>query len=120
MKIAGVTKEITAAIRQLIADHLSGPEGEVSHEIVRRAHALPVYSDIGGTLFLTPAGEILCSPSDSTGPPTPERNAKWQLVALVRAADKYPQLKQLRPVPDPNSVQCPACAAGVRLPSTGP
>jgi hypothetical protein len=104
-----IPADVAAAIRQLIADHLSGPEGPVSHENIRRAQALPVYSDIGGTLLLTPTGEILRSPIDSTGSPTPEPDLRWRLLALVRAADKYPQLMQLRPIPDQDSTQCLVC-----------
>ena len=108
-RLGPISGETSAAIRQLIAEYVAGMEDDVAHAATRRVEALPVYSDVGGSLLLAPNGDILCLPTDSHGPPTLERDPQWQLVARVKAAEKYPQLKALLPIRDDQSVQCHSC-----------
>jgi hypothetical protein len=95
-------------IRRRLAEYLSNPAAEFQ-DVARRHDALPVYSDFGGTLFLTPSSTVLCLPADSVDLQE-EHSPEWRLVALVRAAEKFPELQSLLPVRPDNAPACAACA----------
>lgn len=102
---------LNGVIEQLIAEYLSGPEGPVSHDQVRRAHALPVYSDMGGCLLITPEAEILALRHEGPDRAQPEVDPRWRRVAFTRAAERFPQLAALRPKRPSDGVDCPRCGA---------
>ncbi len=54
-----MTPKMASAISSLIAAHLIGPDALGLHRVVREWQALPLYSDIGGTILITPAGQFL-------------------------------------------------------------
>ena len=95
-------------IRQRLAEYLSNPAAEFQ-DVARRYEALPVYSDVGGTLFLTPSSQVLCLPADSVDLHE-EHSLEWRLVALVRAAEKFPELQSLLPARPDNAPACAACS----------
>ena len=53
-----VTIATSSAIRTLVAA-LAGPDPWGIHRVARQHEALPVYGDLGGTLFVQQSGEIL-------------------------------------------------------------
>jgi hypothetical protein len=95
-------------IRQRLAEYLSNPAAEFQ-DVARRYDALPVYSDVGGTLFLTPSSQVLCLQADSVDLQE-EHSLEWRLVALVRAAEKFPELQPLLPARPDNAPACAACS----------
>ena len=95
-------------IRRRLAEYLSNPAAEFQ-DVARIYEALPVYSDVGGTLFLTPRSRILCLPTDSVDLQE-EHSPEWRLVALVRAVEKFPELHPLLPVRPDNAPACAACS----------
>lgn len=95
-------------IRRRLAEYLSNPAAEFQ-DLARRYDALPVYSDVGGTIFLTPSSKVLCLPTDSVDLQE-EHSPEWRLVALVHAAEKFPELQPLLPVRPDNTPACAACS----------
>ena len=53
-------------IRRQLAAYLTDPAAEY-RDVAIRFEALPVYSDMGGTLFITPSLQILVMRSDDGG-----------------------------------------------------
>src|SRR5687768_15749023 len=95
-------------IRRRLAEYLSNPAAEFQ-DVARQYDALPVYSDVGGTLFLTTSSKVLCLPADRVDPQE-EHSPEWRLVALVSAAEKFPDLQPLLPVRPDNAPACAACS----------
>lgn len=103
-----MSHDVEIQIRRRLAEYLSNPAAEFQ-DVARRYDALPVYSDIGGTLFLTPSSKVLCLPTDSVDLQE-EHSLEWRLVALVRAVEKFPELQPLLPVRPDNAPACAACS----------
>lgn len=105
-----MTSEISPALSQriseLILDYLADPLSP-HRDLAEATRALPVYSDMGGTLLLTPGGEILMRAHDTDEPPAPESSPCWRLIALVRASERHPELAALLPR---RPADAPACA----------
>jgi hypothetical protein len=109
-------------IRSLVDRWLVSPPNDPElAETVRTSGALPVYADMGGTLFLRPDGEILVLEHDSTDAPQIEADPGWNITALVVGAEKYPELAQLLPARPPGTANCEECEGrgAVRLGSIG-
>lgn len=104
-----------SAVDQRIREYLERPEGPVPPDLVRRLEALPVYADMGGVLLLTPDGRVLRLPHEPADAPAVEADPQWSLVALVRAAEAYPELAVLLPVRDAASEECAECGGSGRL-----
>jgi hypothetical protein len=100
-------------IRRQLAAYLTDPAAE-HHDVAIRFEALPVYSDMGGTLFITPSLQVLVMRSDE-GSLSEERSSEWRLVALVAAAERFASLKQLLPSRPSAAVDCSVCAGTGRL-----
>jgi histidine triad (HIT) family protein len=92
----------------LIARYLEGPDALSVCDIVKTNNALPVYADMGGILFLRPNGEILCLPDDGSSL-KPETDLSWCTIALVSAAEKYPELSFLLPPRPETAKDCSDC-----------
>ena len=100
-------------VRRRLAEYLTDPAAEHG-DVASRFEALPVYSDMGGTLFITPSLQILIMRSDE-GALSEECSPEWRLVALVAAAERFPELKQLLPTRPSGASDCSACAGTGRL-----
>lgn len=112
----GVNSEIVeAAVERRIREYLTGPDGPIPHDLVRRLEALPVHADAGGIVFLTPDGRVLALPDDPADAPAVEADPQWRLVALVRAAEAYPELAVLLPARDAASEDCTECVGTGRV-----
>jgi hypothetical protein len=99
------------AIERCLSQYLKDPWDCINLvELARRHSALPVYADVGGSLFLTPEGQVLAlSHADGNDSLRPEEEPMWQLVAFIGAAEKYPELKALLPCRRPLEPDCPTC-----------
>lgn len=104
---------LQALIRPRLAEYLSDAGAEF-RDVARQFEALPVYSDLGGTLFITPSLQVLTMRSEETilGE---ECSPQWRLVALVVAAERFPELAQLLPVRPGNVAPCAMCSGTGRL-----
>ena len=100
-------------IRRQLAAYLTDPAAEY-RDVAIRFEALPVYSDMGGTLFITPSLQILVMRSDDGGL-NEESSPEWRLVALVAAAERFAALKQLLPSRPSAALDCSVCAGTGRL-----
>lgn len=102
-----------ALIRRRLVEYLSDAGAEF-REVASQFEALPVYSDLGGTLFITPSLQILTLRTEENilGE---ECSPQWRLVALVAAAERFPELSQLLPVRPGNVAPCVTCSGTGRL-----
>jgi hypothetical protein len=95
-------------IERHLAAFLAGPANEFTL-IAGEHRALPVYSDIGGSLFITPSLEILAVDKAGHVSRLSEQAGQSRLIALVSAAEMYPDLQCLLPMQPENAVQCSLC-----------
>src|SRR3954454_20804853 len=105
-----------ALIQSLVERWLASPDRTDLTEAVRGSGALPVYSDMGGTLLLRPDGEILflgSGPEDDE--PRIETDPGWRITAIVVGAEEYPELRPLLPVRPSGTEDCEACACHGRV-----
>src|SRR5262249_7448115 len=108
-------------IRRLVDEWLRDPDPHQDlTEVVRSTGALPLYRDAGGTVLLSPEGEILSQSSDEPPGSTlteVERDPKSRLSALVVGTQKYPELAPLLPQRTNRAKDCGACAGrgGVQI-----
>jgi hypothetical protein len=97
------------AIQRHLAELLAGPDSHM-RSIAVMSHALPVYSDMGGTLLITAELDLLSVAIDSDLAPASETSEQWRLIALVSAAARYPDLQCLLPVRPAEAPSCAHCA----------
>jgi hypothetical protein len=110
------TPDQRALIRSLVERWLASPVRSDLINAVRVSGALPVYSDMGGTLLLRPDGEILSLGSDSEdGEPQVETDFGWRITAVVVGAEQYPELRPLLPIRPSGTEDCKACAGVGRV-----
>ena len=100
-------------VQRRLTEYLRDPTAEF-RDVARQFNALPVYSDLGGTLFITTSLQILSIRSDDTIV-AEEHAPQWKLVALVAAAERFPELKQLLPARPSGVVDCAVCSGTGRL-----
>jgi hypothetical protein len=100
-------------IRRRLAEYLTDPAAE-HREVASRFGALPVYADMGGTLFITPSLQILTMRHDE-GAMSEECSPEWRLAAPVAAVERFPELRQLLPTRPSGSLDCSVCAGTGRL-----
>lgn len=110
-----ITPGLQAVIRSLIERWLASPDHPDVTEAVRVSGALPVYADMGGTLFLRPDGEILALAHDEGDEPQLETDERWRITAVVVGAEKYPELRPLLPIRPAETEDCDACAGQGRI-----
>jgi hypothetical protein len=108
---------VSQATRQAIQIEIhslegTGPDG--LFEVARRCNALPVHRDMGGTLFVTPEGDVLVMGLDDSTPEV-EHDPNWRLSARVSAAEKYPALGSLLPPRPVGIADCSACGGSGEL-----
>jgi hypothetical protein len=103
-----VSTEIREAIRVLTLKAAQEPESSVNRTIADALGALLVYADMGGALALTPVGAIVHYDFENGATSIPEED--MQTFALVRAAQRFPELRDLAPRRPDGAVDCPMCA----------
>jgi hypothetical protein len=67
-----------------------------------------LYADIGGAAYLRSDGAILSAGWDEE--PVVETDPRWLLLAIVRGAERRPELAQLLPAQPPRAEDCRACS----------
>jgi hypothetical protein len=111
-----ISPDLQNRIRSLVERWLASPHRSDLTEAVRASGALPVYSDMGGTLFLRPDGEILFLDHESEDDePQFETDEGWRISAVVVGAEKYPELRPLLPIRPADTEDCDACAGQGRI-----
>jgi hypothetical protein len=102
--------ELQKVIQSLVDRWLASPSNDPElARAVRNSGALPVYADMGGTLFVRPDGEILTLEHDSTEAPQIEADHGWRITAVVVAAEKHPELGGLLPTRPVGAADCQEC-----------
>ncbi|GAC1448844.1 MAG: hypothetical protein NVSMB9_32400 [Isosphaeraceae bacterium] len=112
------TPDLRSLIASLVERWLASPSPDCPDlaEAVRVSGALPVYSGMGGTLFLRPDGEILLLDHESEDVvPRIETDHGWRTAAVVVGAEKYPELQPLLPIRPPGTEDCVDCAVRGRV-----
>jgi hypothetical protein len=99
-------------IRRRLNEYLTDPAAKY-WDVASRFEALPIYSDMGGTLFITPTLQVLMQ-SDG-GAPSEVSSPEWKLVAFVAAAERFSELKQLLPTRPDDALDCSLCAGTGRI-----
>jgi hypothetical protein len=101
--------DMRCVIQALVERWLASPNDLGLVEVVCASGALPVYADMGGTLFLRPDGEILVLDGGSNHEPQIETDPGWRITAVVVGAEKYPELRRLLPARPSGVEDCEAC-----------
>jgi hypothetical protein len=100
---------VSVIIERLIEECLRSSTDSVG-ETARAHRALPVYADIGGSLFLKPNGEVWFQGSESaTAALKLEESPHWCLVARLAAAERFPELAELVPIRPAGAADCSDC-----------
>lgn len=111
-----ITPDLQTLIRSLVERWLASPDRPGLTGAVRASGALPVYSDMGGTLLLRPDGEILfLDDASEDDKPRLETDEGWRITAVVVGAEKYPELRPLLPIRPAVAEACDACAGQGRI-----
>lgn len=97
------TPDLSSVVASLYERARHGPQPTA--QIAQRTEGLPVYVDIGGSLVLTTAGEVLeyVFESDAVIIVTEPRSLR---LAAVAASQKHPELEVLRPA---RGARCAVC-----------
>ena len=103
-----VKSETKEAIRLLILKATQEPASSVSRTVADAVGALSVYADMGGSLALTPEGEVIHYDFENGATSIPEE--KMQKFARMRAAKCFPELRDLAPESPDNATSCPVCS----------
>jgi hypothetical protein len=102
-----MNEQIAEVLRQLSLDAASTAVSEEARQAAKATGGLPVLTDMGGVLVLTPAGEVFhYEPERGIAKQADER---WRTLALVKAALKHPELRALMPERPPTAMMCNAC-----------
>jgi hypothetical protein len=100
---------LSTLIELRIEQYLTGPADD-TRASARTHRALPVYADVDGTLFLTPTGEVLMKRGqDANAPLVPEQSAHARVVALIAAAERFPELAEIIPARPASATTCQDC-----------
>jgi hypothetical protein len=108
--------DLQRVIQSLVDRWIASPPNDpVLVKAVRASGAMPVYADMGGTLFLRPDGEILFLDDVSSDAPQIETNPGWRITAVVVGAEKHPELGRLLPARPPGIGNCEDCEGHARV-----
>jgi hypothetical protein len=103
-----VPNSVSRLIELRLEEFLAGPP-DTRQDIARRYGALPVYSDMGGDICLTPSGDVVFVDDDGVVTAPPSGTPDWVLVARIAAAEKYAELAALVPTRPDSATNCPVC-----------
>jgi hypothetical protein len=107
-----IPAEVSTLIAQKVAAFLRGDDEMASDvvyaEAVRSLNAWPVWGNLFGDLWLSVDGQVFFFDNE-VWEARPETDPYWQIVALVNAAMRVPELRLLLPVRPPNEQDCPIC-----------
>ena len=100
-RLARVIEDLCSKAQCDLSD---SPFAQGCRQVALETRALPVYCDLGGWLVITSGGSILHY-DVNLGEPA----ERWKRLALVMAADRYPELEELRPVRPEGARTCHHC-----------
>ena len=101
-------QQTTAALIRLCQARAENARDDYERRAAAVTGGLPVYSDWTGVVVLTPQGDVMyCDDERATAEPPSEDG--WRLLALVKAARRYPELISLLPTRPANSALCSRC-----------
>ncbi len=103
-----VPSKLAAIIRRLSQEVAAEASPSRTREAARRTGAVPVHSDMGGILLVAPNGSVLHYHPDS-GDVSTATEERWRILALVKAARKFPELEPLRPRRPASAEVCTQC-----------
>jgi hypothetical protein len=104
--------EVTTCIDKLLRG--VWPASSEQMLILHKTSALPVYSDMSGSLVLTPEGKVLHYNSDSEFV-SEVSDDKWKKIAAVSAVETFPTLAGLLPPTPPSAISCRSCSGRGKL-----
>lgn len=99
---------MSAAIRRLAEEAAQQSEGSATKEAAHATGSLPVHTDMGGALAVTPDGEVVHYDFETGATKAPEEN--WRIYALAKAARRFPELLDLAPPRPQGAVTCSSCS----------
>ena len=109
-----LSEHLRQRLEQWVTEFLAGATpGNSICQVVAELHALPLYSDIGGTALLSPDGQVWELAWDADRPKLTDK--RWRILALVNGAERFPELRELLPVPREPAPVCPACQGAGRF-----
>ena len=100
------TAEISKSIRRL-AKAAQESDSSAIKEAAQATGSLPVHTDMGGALVVTPECDVVQYDFETGATRTPEES--WRTLALVKAARKFPELRNLAPPKPTEAIDCPSC-----------
>jgi hypothetical protein len=115
---SGLSRRITELIQDYVTD--AAPDTNNLRRLAAENVVLPLLTDWGGVLAISPGGEVISFPfgadagsnaapsSGDTGRPTIETDPRIRNLALFQGSKKYPELKELIVKPADARV-CPSC-----------
>lgn len=101
-----MSSNLQATIDRL--SRLLGREDGALGDAARATGGVPVHMDLGGVLVID-RWEAVVSYDPDDGTIAPVSDARWRTLALVKAAEKFPDLRELAPGPPSNAVVCGTC-----------
>jgi hypothetical protein len=102
----GFSALVEAQLDMLLSSDQASSEEVKS--IASQTSALPVYSDMSGTLCISPEGVILFFDSESKQI-TEITDVNWRIIAAVSAAEKIPGLRNMLPNRPLTALTCSSC-----------
>jgi len=103
-----VPTKLKSTISRLSNEVAAADSSSYIREAAVRTGGVPVYADMGGVLVVAPDGSTLhYEPASRKIDAFVEE--RWRLLALVRAARKYPELSELRPARPETARSCRQC-----------
>jgi hypothetical protein len=106
--------KVSKVIRRMTAMTAQETESSAFRDAARATGALPVHADTGGALAITVDGEVIMYDFETGETTIPEQ--KWKVLAHVKAARRYPELRELAPRKPADAKNCPSCAgSGILL-----
>jgi len=106
---------VSVLIERRIEERLRS-SADTMGKTAREHRALPVYADIGGSLFLKPNGDVWFQSSESVNSALKlEESPHWRLVARLAAAERFPELAELVPIRPAGAADCSDCEGRGRV-----
>lgn len=90
------------------------PTSSQQMSILHKTSSLPVYSDISGSLVLTPEGKVFHYNPDSEII-SEVLDDRWKTIAVVSAVETFPTLADLLPLKPPSAISCKSCSGSGKL-----
>ena len=98
----------TSELIKRLTDQAEQAEAPIEKEVVCATKALPIFTALGEAFALSPRGEIIQYDFETGQADLADEG--WRNFALKKAAERYPELRELTPIRVPDAVTCSACS----------